>query len=249
MDIEAGGFLRSPGYGSDHVFETGSERDENHGELKEKLAEWVENGAFELDVQWVDLRGEAAVTVLSSRLQGSVCLDALATVAVGGCHLGDEGTLVLLKALRSARCASLSVVDLFFNQITAAGAASIATVFDAWHRGCPSYLGLAWNDIGDDGAKALLPLLLHPSLTALSLANCLVTQRGALMLADHLAGNATLRSIRLDGNDDIAKSTLETIKSRLVKAEGEDEEDAEKGSEEAAGDDLLPPESPTAGFS
>ena len=192
-----------------------SEGSESEEAIYKKMSEKVSTYDEELDLQWIDLSNERYSKLCS-------CLNTrgltnLTKIALGGCGLGDVGAPKVLLAMKSLML-PVRKVDLFFNQITSTGVVDITRILLSWREEGPTFLGLGWNDLGDDGLRELLPIIRSTSSSSiqfLSLANCVITQAGGLILADELTNSEKIRFISLKGNTDISKATLTAIQEKF----------------------------------
>lgn len=172
-----------------------------------------------LDLSYNNLssRGCAAI---SSALSTSSITD----LSLRGNSMGDLGALAFSKALASNRtitkldvsdnnideagsvalasllvkCEKLRFADFSWNSIRLAGAQALTT---ALKESKVVRLNLAWNGLGDRGAKSLAGALAeNTELQFLDISKNNLREEAASALAACLAHNSTLRSLQLNGN-------------------------------------------------
>eukprot|EP01063_Lacrimia_lanifica_P008093 TRINITY_DN15227_c0_g1_i1.p2 TRINITY_DN15227_c0_g1~~TRINITY_DN15227_c0_g1_i1.p2 ORF type:complete len:237 (+),score=74.41 TRINITY_DN15227_c0_g1_i1:80-790(+) len=181
----------------------------------------------ELDLQWLPLDADLTarlcrdVSAAAAAPHGESTLPFLTSVYLGGCELGDESTAAVMHSLHECCPRTIRAIDLMFNQLTHKGVHAVVDTFVKWGSHSPTFLGLSWNDFGDAGVRALLPLLSAVSPTALhtlSLSNCLITQQGGGLLGDELANSVHMKKLILTGNPGITAATLANIQ-RIIDQE------------------------------
>jgi hypothetical protein len=154
-----------------------------------------------------------ATTILPADALRVVALPGLCRLDLPTCKIGDELAASLCGALIGS--ASLRYLYLYDNDISDAGAASIAGL-----SSLPSLheLVLGDNKIGDAGASALVVFAASPSLRLLALDKNAIGNRGAVALA-RFDACTTLRVLNLDSNPRITrpgKNALRTLIDRNI---------------------------------
>jgi len=177
-----------------------------------------------LDLSYNNLssRGCAAISEALSR-------SCLAELSLRGNAMGDLGALAFAQALGSNR--TVTKLDVSDNNIDEAGAVALASLLtrceqlryadfswnsirlngaqaltDALKASKVARLNLAWNGLGDRGAKTLAGALAeNAELQFLDISKNNLNEEAAVALARALALNSTLRSLQLNGNQLSAK--------------------------------------------
>lgn len=136
--------------------------------------------------------------------RGMVACKPLASLDLEGCGIGTDGAAALAGAILEVESHGLTALNLAANKLAQVeAAASVASLIS----GCGSLevLCLARNPIGDAGAAEVAESLRPDrspvsALRQLDLSSCRIGTVGATRLAQCLADNATLRSLRLSDN-------------------------------------------------
>ena len=193
---------------------------ENEGEIR--IIEALASDQAECDLQWCDMSTPQAVSFACDCMRFRIGgMAAFTSVVLGGCDLGDINAPKIVRTLMSTyrlSGGSLESLDLLFNQLTKDGVHEVVKILREWGEGGPSFLGLSWNDIGDEGVTELLPLFSPVStsnVTSLSLASCLITQKGALTIHKGLSDSNRIESLILKGND-IQPNTIAAIQATIA---------------------------------
>jgi len=163
-------------------------------------------GAQDLDaiVQALQANADSALHCLGLRLNRFgfgdglarlVALDRLAVVDLRACNVGDAGVAVLCDAISGA--ASLTALDVPFNNFSDEGATKLAEILDSSGSALIA-LNLDYNDIGDRGADALASALAaNRTLTSLNMANNAVSSTAKAQLHRVWRASVTLYTLEL----------------------------------------------------
>ena len=158
--------------------------------------------------------GDEGAEVLADMIKGNTSIQ---EIDLGYNDIGDEGAKCLGGALANNK--TLKVLLLNFNKIGDNGAEHLAHSLMA--NNTLQTIVLYDNTIGDKGAESLATaILVNQGLSEMYLGSNMIGDPGAEELADALECNNNIRTLSLEGNDNICNYLKKKIKASLSNSTG-----------------------------